>query len=237
MMGRRLPLWMLLLALAAPACKRQKPDAASATPSVVVKEGSEGQLYTWLDDKGEFHVEQKVSDVPAEAREVVKVVDPSHDETTGGERVVVADLRTPHPDGTYAVRFMPRMDFDALALERRKQHLPTLATPHPSAVAAAAGGNAGAGPGDVDPSVRPSVIIYGASWCGACHEAARYLKQRGIAYVEKDIETDPAAAREMQTKLARAGLRGGSIPVLDVRGQVMVGFNPRALEDALGRPI
>ena len=45
-------------------------------------------------------------------------------------------------------------------------------------------------------------------------------------YVDKDVEKDPAAAREMQQKLAKSGLHEGSIPVIDVRGKVMIGFNP-----------
>jgi hypothetical protein len=38
----------------------------------------------------------------------------------------------------------------------------------------------------------------------------------------------------MQAKLDKAGLHTGSMPVLDVRGKVMVGFNPGAIEAALG---
>ena len=60
------------------------------------------------------------------------------------------------------------------------------------------------------------------------------MRKKGVAYVEKDVEKDPSAAREMQEKLARSGLRGGSIPVLDVRGKVMIGFNPAEVEAALG---
>ena len=79
------------------------------------------------------------------------------------------------------------------------------------------------------------MIIYGASWCGACHEAAAYLRRRGIPFVEKDIEEDRSAALEMKSKLQRNGLPGGSIPVLDVRGKILVGFSARAVEDALGK--
>jgi glutaredoxin len=81
------------------------------------------------------------------------------------------------------------------------------------------------------------VIIYGASWCGPCHQAAAYLKQRGVAFVEHDIEKDSAAAREMQSKLAKAGRQGGSIPVLDVRGRILIGFDQRAVDQALGRAL
>ena len=79
-----------------------------------------------------------------------------------------------------------------------------------------------------------AVIIYGASWCGPCHQAAAYLKKRGVPFVEKDIEQDSASRREMQAKLAKAGMRGGSIPVLDVRGKILVGFDARAVDQALG---
>ncbi|HZU85037.1 MAG TPA: glutaredoxin domain-containing protein, partial [Polyangiaceae bacterium] len=66
------------------------------------------------------------------------------------------------------------------------------------------------------------------------HDAMKYLRRKGIPYVEKDVEKDPAAAREMQQKLARSGLRAGSIPIIDVRGKVMVGFNPAEIDAALG---
>jgi hypothetical protein len=41
----------------------------------------------------------------------------------------------------------------------------------------------------------------------------------------------------MQAKLAHAGKRSGSIPVLDVRGKVMVGFNAREVDSALGEAL
>jgi glutaredoxin len=77
------------------------------------------------------------------------------------------------------------------------------------------------------------VIIYGASWCGPCHEAADYLKARGVAYVLKDIEQTPGAEAEMRDKLARVNRRYDAIPVIDVGGQILVGFSPGALARAL----
>ena len=81
------------------------------------------------------------------------------------------------------------------------------------------------------------MIIYGASWCGPCHQAAAYFTKRGIKFIEHDIEKDSSAAREMQAKLAKAGARGGSIPVLDVRGRILIGFDQRAVDQALGQPL
>ncbi len=79
------------------------------------------------------------------------------------------------------------------------------------------------------------MIIYGASWCHPCHEAQAYLKSKGVAVVMKDIEEDPGAAAEMRQKLERSGQRGGSIPVIDVKGQILVGYSSGALDRTLAR--
>ena len=77
------------------------------------------------------------------------------------------------------------------------------------------------------------MTIYGASWCKPCHEAQAYLKARGVAVNFKDIDDSDAARSEMQGKLQRAGLGGASIPVIDVMGQILIGYSPRALDRAL----
>jgi glutaredoxin len=123
----------------------------------------------------------------------------------------------------YPVRTMSRTEFEKLAVERRQKNGAVL-TPK---------GADSAPPG----AARPTVIIYGASWCGPCHQAAAYLKRRGVPFIEKDIEEDHGAAREMQAKLASAGMRGGSIPVMDVRGKLLIGFDERAVDRALGQTL
>lgn len=239
---RPLVAWLVVLAMAgvAPACKRSSGATATADPEaagVVLKDDSEGLLLTWIDDKGDFHVETRVADVPLMGRDSVRVVDPNKDEGTHADRVFVADLRQARPDGTYPVRAMTRADFEGLALARREKTGPTLASAGPPQPTPSSTAGADTDPGTTHPAARPVVIIYGAEWCGACHEAARYLRGKGIAYVEKDVEKDSGAAREMQQKLARSGQRSGSIPVLDVRGKVLVGFNAQELDSALGQAL
>jgi glutaredoxin len=225
----------LVLAVAG-GCKRSGATVAAASdePSTVVKPDSAGLLLTWIDDKGDFHVETRVADVPMMGKDCVRVVDPDVDEASKGDRVVVADLRQTNAAAAYPVRFMPRSDFEALAVARREKTGPTLA----GGGAAPSSSGTPPSPGQDVPapraSVRGQVVIYGAEWCGACHDAARYLRRKGVDYVEKDIEKDADAAREMQAKLARSGLRAGSIPVIDVRGKVMVGFNAGEIDAALG---
>jgi glutaredoxin len=204
--------------------------------SVVVRADSQGLLLTWIDDKGDFHVETSVPDVPMMGRDTVRVVDP-RDQANAQmteDDVVVTDLRQAAADGSFPVRTMARSAFEALAVARREKTGPTLANPSPQATPPAAT--------STDQPTSPSkmgqaVVIYGAEWCGACHEAAKYLRHKGVPYVDKDVEKDPDAAREMQQKLAKNGLSGGSIPVIDVRGKVFVGFNPAEIDAALGQAL
>jgi len=230
---------LVLATLSIGACKhtRQSAPHGAAASFPVVRPDSEELLLTWIDDKGDFHVETRAADVPIMGRDTVRVVDPGR-EGPPGDDIFVADFRQASADGAYPVRTMGRADFDAIAVARRKLAGPTLAGSAPSAPGidpAAPGAGQAAAP--AKPSTRAVVIIYGAEWCSACHDAARYLRRKGVPYVEKDIEKEPEAAREMQQKLASRGLRGGSIPVIDVRGKVMVGFDPGQIDAALGEAL
>lgn len=216
-------------------CRKAVPGTESTAEPPVVNDGTAGLMLTWIDEKGEFHNELRVTDVPAASRDLVRVrvleanVDPSEG------RVFVADLRTPGPGGAYPVRAIPRAEFEDTAVTRRVKNGGAVLSPHAAASAAANAGTGAAGPNaPSDVAGRPAVIIYGASWCGPCHQAAAHLKKRGVPFVEHDIEQDSAAGREMHAKLAKAGIRGGSIPVLDVRGKILVGFSAAAVDQALG---
>jgi glutaredoxin len=237
---RAAALLLVFLVVALCACHKKQPSGASTAPAAVmpvVTDESAGLLLTWLDEKGEFHTGEKVSDVPMVGRDQVRVLDPGHDDGEDPDRIFVVDLRAAGPDGKYPVRSMKRLDYDALAEGLRRKVGPTLASAHPAAEpSAGAASDGGAVPSAVDPSgaVKPAVIVYGASWCGACHQAMAYMKKKGIAFVEKDIEKDTGAEREMRSKLARAGINTGSIPILDVRGKIIVGFSEEALDMALG---
>ncbi len=228
---------LVALTLASGACKRATAAANAADaegPAPVVRPGVEGLLFTWIDDKGDFHVETRLEDVPLMGRDAVRVEN-QNEEAPNPDRVVIVDLRQAGADGAYPTRSMSRADFEALAVARREKNGPTMASAAPPSASAAALDPAGSA--HPNPGTRPPVVIYGAEWCGACHEAMRYLRHKGVPYVEKDIEKDPAAAREMQEKLAKHGMNAGSIPVIDVHGTVMVGFNPPAIDSALGQAL
>jgi glutaredoxin len=76
------------------------------------------------------------------------------------------------------------------------------------------------------------VVIYGASWCVACEDAKTYLELQAIPFVEEDVETDAGKAAS-ERALRAAGLGPtSSLPVVDVRGTVTIGFWPCVVDAA-----
>ncbi|WP_437285851.1 glutaredoxin domain-containing protein [Sorangium sp. So ce406] len=229
-----------LLALAAAAlgpaaCAEKRDDgtapaqASAELPPLELRDDTANLMLTWIDEKGDTHVELRPADVPVEGRSMVRAM--LSDRTEGTRDVFyIADLTQKRPDGTYTVRTMPRREWESLLEKRRAEHVAKTAPPPP-----APGPGGSAGPGAPSQLGGVTVIIYGASWCKPCHQAADYLRAKGVAAIVKDIEEDPAAAAEMQDKLAKSHQRGGSIPIIDVRGQILVGFSAGAIDQALAR--
>lgn len=78
-----------------------------------------------------------------------------------------------------------------------------------------------------------TITVYGSPACGYCVRAKEFLKSKGIAFVDKNVNEDKAAGAEMREKCKQAGLQGGGIPVIDVCGDVMQGFDQAKLESLL----
>lgn len=72
------------------------------------------------------------------------------------------------------------------------------------------------------------VIVYSADWCAFCHAVKEYLDKKGVKYTEKNVEKDPAAGLEAVDK---SGQRG--IPVIDIDGTVIIGFDRPKIDFAL----
>ena len=72
------------------------------------------------------------------------------------------------------------------------------------------------------------VTVYSATWCAFCHAAKDYFNKLGITYEDKDIEKDPKFAEESISKSNQMG-----IPVIDIDGAIIVGFDKPAIDAAL----
>jgi len=225
----------LVALLALPTCRKRTPpapppSAQARLPTLTVSKDS-SLLYTYVDGKGAFATTDKADEVPENSRKLVRVVDPSKMANDGQDptKVYVIDVSELLAVGKAEARPLSREAFETGALAL----LP------PGASSPIAGPHGPALPDDVPgvdagPGGPPVVILYGTPWCGACKAAKKYLAQKRIPYAYKDIEGDPAAARELQSKAARLGVPADRVPILDVRGRLLLGFDPTRLEAMLG---
>lgn len=74
------------------------------------------------------------------------------------------------------------------------------------------------------------VIIYSTTWCAYCKMVKQYLDDKGVAWVEKDIENDATAHEELMGKIG-GDFRG--VPVSDVNGTMVLGFDRPSIDAAL----
>jgi glutaredoxin 3 len=73
-----------------------------------------------------------------------------------------------------------------------------------------------------------AIIVYGAEWCAFCHQAMQYFDSIGVKYTYKNVDLDQSA---MQDAVSKSGQMG--IPVIDVDGQIVVGFNRAQIDHVL----
>jgi glutaredoxin len=226
------------------ACRRSGPEApvaARGAPSTleVLKEGR--WLFTYVEPSGQFATTDKPEIIPPVARAVVRVFDPSNPKSDpaakggGAGQVHVADLNVLLKAGKAQARPLSREAFETAALAQLPPGETSALAARPTGAAAdtpplaQAGADAGLAPG-----TTPVVTIYGTSWCGACRAARQYLTERKIPFADKDVERDPAAARELADKASKLGVPTDRVPVIDVRGRLLLGFDRARIEALLG---
>jgi len=238
MIRKHITLSLVVAGVLAVACKKSAPPApppvaTKTVESAVTFSKDSPLLYTYVEPKGTFATTDKADDVPENARRLVRVIDPSRPapERTDTTKVHAVDLGELLGSGKVQARLLSREAFETGALAQLPPGESSLmAGPHGPAIADdVAGVDAGA-----LPSGAPVVILYGTPWCGACKSAKQYLASKHVPFAYKDIENDPAAARELQAKAARMGIPTDRVPIIDVRGRLLLGFDKARLDAMLG---
>ncbi|MDP4038650.1 MAG: glutaredoxin domain-containing protein [bacterium] len=74
----------------------------------------------------------------------------------------------------------------------------------------------------------PQIIIYTTPVCQFCNGAKEFLTDQGFKFREYDVYNDPAKVDEMIKKSGQMG-----VPVIDIDGEIVVGFNKSRLEEIL----
>ncbi|MEN9558672.1 MAG: hypothetical protein RL141_1041 [Candidatus Parcubacteria bacterium] len=75
-----------------------------------------------------------------------------------------------------------------------------------------------------------TVKVYSTPTCPYCKLVKEFLTEQKIDYTDIDVSSSPSAANEMVKISGQMG-----VPVIDIDGQIIVGWNKGALEEALGK--
>ena len=73
------------------------------------------------------------------------------------------------------------------------------------------------------------VTVYSTPSCPWCHKTKEFLKENKVEFKDIDVGSDEKAAKDMFQKSGQAG-----VPVVDVDGKIIVGFDKNKLKEALG---
>jgi len=75
-----------------------------------------------------------------------------------------------------------------------------------------------------------SVTLYSTPSCVYCRMVKDYFRQGGVPFTEYNVASDRAKADEMVRKSGQMG-----VPVIDINGSVIIGFNKPEIDRALRR--
>ena len=74
-----------------------------------------------------------------------------------------------------------------------------------------------------------NITIYSTPTCVYCNMAKSFLKKNNFDYTEHNVATDLEKRKEMIDKTGQIG-----VPVIDLNGEVIVGFDEPKLKSILG---
>lgn len=77
--------------------------------------------------------------------------------------------------------------------------------------------------------MNKTVKIYSTPTCVYCKMAKEFFKKNNIEYQDLNVAEDEKTREEMVNKSGQLG-----VPVIDIDGEIMVGFNEGELKKALG---
>ncbi|MBS3176437.1 glutaredoxin family protein [Candidatus Woesearchaeota archaeon] len=72
------------------------------------------------------------------------------------------------------------------------------------------------------------VVVYSTPNCPYCHMAKDFLKEHKIKFEEINVAEDQEAAEAMVEKSGQQG-----VPVIDIDGEVIVGYDKESIAKAL----
>ena len=74
-----------------------------------------------------------------------------------------------------------------------------------------------------------NIKIYTTPTCAFCKMAKDYFKSKNLEYTEYDVSKDIPKQKEMIEKTGQFG-----VPVIDVNGKIVIGFDKPKINEYLG---
>ena len=74
-----------------------------------------------------------------------------------------------------------------------------------------------------------NIKVYSTETCPYCKMAEQFLQKNNVQFEAVDVSANQAAAQEMISKSGQMG-----VPVLDIDGQIIVGFDKGMIKKLLG---
>ena len=75
----------------------------------------------------------------------------------------------------------------------------------------------------------PNITVYSTPTCVYCNMAKSFFKTNGFEYKDFNVATDLDKRKEMIDKTGQMG-----VPVIDINGKIVVGFDEQTIRAALG---
>ncbi len=221
-------LWLLLfglglglpLSLGLVGCKQSSETQTKAQPKLDEKQLADLQkqlpvlaeindqtqniLLVYRDEKQNEQTAQKVSEVPEAFRNKVQLVDLnlSPEKRSSNLFVPIYDLTKANANGGFSGEWVSRKSLEKALIESR----PKVVLPE-----------------------YHLVTLYETDWCGYCKKAKAFLKEKKIPFEAFNIEKDAQAAQKLQQKASAQNFPMGGVPVLEINGKLISGFNPEQI--------
>ncbi|MBD3259098.1 NrdH-redoxin [Candidatus Woesearchaeota archaeon] len=76
---------------------------------------------------------------------------------------------------------------------------------------------------------KKKVVVYSTPTCPFCNHVKEFLKENDIEFEDIDVSKSQDKAKEMVEKSGQMG-----VPVIDIEGEIIVGFDKEKIKKALG---
>ena len=76
---------------------------------------------------------------------------------------------------------------------------------------------------DPDPDLGDprQVVLFATDWCGVCRRTESFFQEIGVAYLRRNVDTDPGARAERDRRSGGQAV----VPVVDWGGEIVIGFD------------